>query len=196
MQIGLRSWYIARRLLRAHVFAALSVAPAMAIEQFTITNEPFGQIDEVRGGVFKQAIDDAPHEGAAALNIEVLWSRFGGGYESSVLDFLLTPRPHLGTTIASGKTDEYYWGVTWDAKLIGRFFAETSFGGALHDGPLDTPHEASYGCTVNFRESASLGYALTDEWRLMGTIDHMSNGGLCSPNRGLTNAGIRLGYRW
>ena len=31
---------------------------------------------------------------------------------------------------------------------------------------------------------------------LMATIEHSSNAGLCSENRGLTNAGLRLGYRF
>jgi Lipid A 3-O-deacylase (PagL) len=169
---------------------------ALAIEPFTITDQPFWMIDEVRGGIFKQAIDDAPHEGGPAVNLEVLGGRFAGNYDSDILNFFLSPRPHIGTTIAFGRTDEFYWGVTWDAKLYQRFFFETSFGGALNDGPVDTPHEASYGCTLNFRESASLGFALSPEWRLMGTLDHMSNAGICAPNRGLTNAGVRLGYRW
>ncbi|WP_081449527.1 acyloxyacyl hydrolase [Rhodomicrobium vannielii] len=30
----------------------------------------------------------------------------------------------------------------------------------------------------------------------MATIDHMSNAGLCDTNRGLTNAGVRLGYKF
>lgn len=182
--------------LLAVLIAAFASAPAFAVEPFTITDHPFWDIDEVRAGGFKQAIDNAPHEGGPALNLEVLGGRFDGGYENSILNFLLTPRPHIGTTIAFGKTDEFYAGVTWDAKLISSFFFEATFGGALHDGPLNTPHEASYGCTANFRESASLGYALTDEWRVMGIIDHMSQAGICQPNRGLTNAGMRLGYRF
>jgi hypothetical protein len=28
----------------------------------------------------------------------------------------------------------------------------------------------------------------------MATVEHMSNAGLCSQNRGLTNVGVRLGY--
>ncbi|MGO8954234.1 MAG: acyloxyacyl hydrolase [Rhodomicrobium sp.] len=189
------------RLRTAIAFAAFAmtapgVTPAVALEPYTLTSQPFWTIDEIRAGAFKQAIDDAAHEGTAALNLEVLGGRFGGGYEDSILDFFLTPRPHLGTTLAFGKTDEFYWGLSWDAKLTDRTFFEGSLGGAAHDGPLDTPHEASYGCTVNFRESGSLGFALSSDWRLMATIDHMSNGGLCNPNRGLTNAGVRLGYRW
>jgi lipid A 3-O-deacylase len=175
---------------------SLVATSAYAIEQFEVADHPFWTIDEVRFGGFKQAVDDAPHEGGPALNLEVLGGRFPGGYENSILNFFLTPRPHIGTTIAFGKTDEFYWGATWDAKVIDRTFFEATFGGAVHDGPLDTPHEASYGCVANFRESASLGFALTPEWRLMATVDHMSQAGLCHPNRGLTNAGVRLGFKW
>jgi Lipid A 3-O-deacylase (PagL) len=175
--------------------AWLGVSTASAIEPYTETGRPFWMLDEVRAGVFKQATDDAPHEGTAALNLEILGGRIAQGFEDSTWNFLI-PRPHLGTTLAFGKTDEFYWGLTWDAKLFDRTFFEASFGGAAHDGPLDTLHEASYGCTVNFRESASLGYSLTQNLRVMGVIDHMSNAGICHPNRGLTNAGVRLGYLW
>ena len=89
---------------------------------------------------------------AARSNLEVLGGRFAGGYENSILNFFLTPRPHIGTTVAFGKTDEFYFGVTWDARLIGNTFFETSFGGAAHDGPLHELEIASYGCQVNFRE--------------------------------------------
>jgi Lipid A 3-O-deacylase (PagL) len=190
-----KRWFAVITLAAILKFAA-GFSNAYAIESFTPADRPFWMIDEVRVGVFKQAIDDAPHEGTAALNLEVLGGRFGGGYENAILNFLLTPRPHLGTTIAFGKTDEFYWGVTWDAALFSGFFFEATFGGAAHDGPDHTPHEASYGCDVNFRESASLGFALTPQWHLLSTIDHMSNGGICHPNRGLTNAGARLGYRF
>ncbi len=62
--------------------------------------------------------------------------------------------------------------------------------------PRTTPAKPSYGCQVNFRESASLGYDVNQHWRVLATVDHMSNGNLCEPNHGLTNAGIRLGYRF
>ncbi len=138
------------------VFASIALAPAVSVadglEPFDVANHPFWTVDEVRLGGYKQAIDNAPHEGGPALNLEVLGGRFPGGYENSILDFFLTPRPQLGTTIAFGKTDEFYWGVAWDAKLIDRTFFEASFGGAAHDGPLNAWREASYGCEVNFKE--------------------------------------------
>ena len=169
---------------------------ASALESYETRSTPFWSVDEVRFGVFKQAVDDAPGEGGPALNLEVLFGRLPGHYDNIVLNTFLTPRLHLGTTLAFGKTDEFYWGATWDVKLMGPLFFEATFGGAAHDGPLDEPHHASYGCEVNFRESASLGFALSKDWNLMATVDHMSQAGICQPNRGLTNAGLRLGYKW
>jgi cob(I)alamin adenosyltransferase len=153
-------------------------------------------VDEIRLRAIKHAIHDAPHDGGAALDVEVLFGRLPGNYENSILNYFLTPRLHVGSLVSFGKTDEYYWGATWDLKLFDRVFFESSFGGAAHDGPLDHLGWASYGCRVNFRESASLGYALTREWRVMAEVDHMSNAGLCDSNRGLTNAGLRLGYKF
>ncbi len=200
MQVAGHKWSFAGLKQAAVMALAIGVqagaAFAQMIEPYTVTNHPFWMIDEVRVGVFKQAVDDAPNEGAIALNLEVLGGRLPGGYENGILNLFLTPRPHIGTTIAFGKTDEFYWGLTWDAKITDRIFVEASFGGTVHDGPLNEPNAASYGCRLNFRESASLGFALTPEWRLMATVDHMSQAGLCQPNRGLTNAGVRLGYRW
>jgi lipid A 3-O-deacylase len=31
-------------------------------------------------------------------------------------------------------------------------------------------------------------------WSVMATVEHLSNQGTCSDNRGLTNVGARLGY--
>ena len=192
-----RWWHVsAIAVVTACMAAAPAVSRADIIEPFESAAHPFWTVDEVRAGAFKQAIDDAHGEGTGAMNLEILGGRFPGGYENSILNFFLTPRPHIGTTIAFGKTDEFYFGATWDARLIGNTFLEASFGGAAHDGPLHELEISSYGCQVNFRESASLGLALSPDWRLMGTVDHMSNAGLCGNNRGLTNAGVRLGIKF
>lgn len=180
--------------LAAFAQAGFSAASAETVAPYTLTDQPFWAISEVRVGALDHALEDSAGERAAAVNFEVLGGRFPGGYENSVLNFLLTPRPNIGTTIAFGKTDEFYWGVTWDAGLFERTFLDASFGGAAQNGPVDTPGEPSYGCEVNFRESVSLGYEVAPHWRVLATIDHMSNANLCHPNHGLTNAGIRLGY--
>jgi hypothetical protein len=110
----------------------------------------------------------------------------------------LLPRPDIGGTANfAGKTSEAYAGLAWDYDVTSRIFAEGGLGGSVNDahtGLNVPPGYNAMGCNASFRESASLGYRLTQNWSVMSTIEHMSNAGLCPPNRGLTNFGARIGY--
>jgi lipid A 3-O-deacylase len=156
-------------------------------------------LSELRLGGLAQNIESmaGKHERGADINAEVLFATAFAPTGDAVQDVLFGFRPHIGATYNfSGTTSKLYAGLTWDAPLAHGFFLEGSLGLALHDGSVaDEPGRAQYGCRVNFRESAALGYALDANWRVMAMIDHMSNADLCAQNRGLTNAGVRLGYR-
>lgn len=134
-------------------------------------------------------------EDTPGINIEFLFARYNTPQADPVTTFVLSPRLHLGTTIAPDGISEVYAGFTWEHHLATRVFLEASLGGAVHDGP-NGDNSDSYGCPMLFRESASLGFDITHRVRLLATVDHVSNAGLCSENQGLTNAGVRLGYRW
>jgi hypothetical protein len=95
--------------------------------------------------------------------------------------------------IVNGETSQLYSGFTWNFPLVQRLSLELTFGGSLHNGP-DTGPGSAFGCPLNFRESGSIGYAVTEHWRIYGTVAHMSNAGLCERNSGITSAGMRLGY--
>jgi lipid A 3-O-deacylase len=152
-------------------------------------------LDEVRLGVLAHDIEPNPNESGVDFNIELLFKRPAGTYRSSLANILLRPRFHVGSSInLDGDTNQVYAGLTWDMPLAEKLTLEVSFGGALHDGPTDATGGHSYGCALNFRESISLGYRLNDRWRVYGTVTHMSNGGLCDLNSGLTSAGVRFGY--
>ncbi|WP_293867800.1 acyloxyacyl hydrolase [uncultured Alsobacter sp.] len=149
---------------------------------------------EIRGGVF--AHDPwSPEQGSADLNLEALSPRlFTTGSSWDVL----IPRAHVGGTINfNGKTSHGYAGLTWTYDVTQQIFVEASFGGAVHNGKTDrivpVNHNA-LGCSPLFRESASIGYRFNQAWSVMASVEHLSNAGLCSNNRGLTNAGVRLGY--
>jgi len=160
---------------------------------------PFFALGEFRAGVFAASLEDTPAEGDYAINAELLFGRpFNRAAGDTLRDFFLNPRPHIGFTLSPDDgTNQLYAGFTWELRLTDRVFVEASFGGALHDGPTGSNDPDSYGCALNFRESASIGVDLSERWRVMATIDHMSNAGLCGgQNQGLTNAGVRLGYRW
>jgi len=158
----------------------------------------FAHLDEIRFGVL--AVDLEPGGGtddSAGINAEILLQRFGEPSTYPILDVLFRPRVHVGVTVGfqANSVNQGYAGLTWDYALD-PVFIETSFGGAIHDGATDAANTDSYGCTLEFRESASLGVNVTDHLRLIATVDHISNAGLCDENQGLTNAGVRLGYRW
>jgi hypothetical protein len=107
------------------------------------------------------------------------------------------PRPHVGASVDS-RTNFAYAGLTWSLDLTSRIFVEGSLGGAVHDGsrgPLARPDDrTALGCSPLFRESAAVGVRLSTNWSMVATVEHLSSGNACDPNRGLTNVGARLGY--
>lgn len=152
-------------------------------------------LSELRLGAFAHD-PNSPEKGSVDINGEILFAR--PVLFSDPVTNLLVPRFHLGTTVNTvGRTSHVYAGFTWTVDLTRTIFVEGSLGGAIHNGntgvvvPADT---AALGCTALFRESASIGFRLTEKWSLMGTVEHLSNAGLCNNNRGLTNIGARLGY--
>jgi len=156
----------------------------------------FPSIDEVRFGAMMHNVEPANDEEGVDLNLEVLFRRAAIAYNNAFLDVVLRPRLHLGASInLAGETSQLYAGFTWDVRVAPRLSFEVTFGGAVHDGPTGDGHSDSYGCAANFRESASVGYALDERWTIYGTVAHMSNGNLCDHNSGLTSVGMRLGYK-
>ena len=117
------------------------------------------------------------------------------------LDFL-TPRVYAGTTINfRGFTTLGYAGFAWNLDLTDRIFIDAGVGAAFHDGNtsaarIPNGRLAELGCSPLIHTSSSLGYRLTDNWSVMATIEHVSNGGICGRNQGLTHVGGRIAYRF
>lgn len=133
----------------------------------------------------------SPEKGGANVNAEAVFSVFA---PSDGLYGILIPRVHIGATLSfAGKTSFAYAGFTWTLPLNEAFFLEAAFGGTIHNG-LKNGAEGrnAMGCQWSFHESVSLGYRVTREWSVLGTLEHVSNAGLCTQNRGLTNFGLRL----
>ena len=181
-----RDWTrLAATLAVAAAVLALAAAPVTA----------GGLLHEVRLGVLDNNAEPSGTEDGIDVNFEVLFRRLETRAErSSFVDYLASPRPHLGASLnLDGDTSVVYAGLTWDIPLGDLMALEASFGAAVHDGPLDEAGFTSYGCQMNFRESLGLGVELGGGWRVQALVDHMSNADLCRRNRGLTNAGLRLG---
>jgi hypothetical protein len=182
------------------LFAFATMASPAGAADYTLSQGPLPSQAfqyEIRGGVF--AHDPfSPEKGSADINAEFL-AKLPFATAEGPWSFLV-PRVHVGTTVNTvGRTSHVYAGFTWTYDITRQFFVEASFGGAFHNGYTgDVPryHHNALGCSPLFRESASLGYRLTENWSVMATIEHLSNAGLCTQNRGLTNVGARIGYRF
>jgi hypothetical protein len=184
----------------------LIAAAAMAPAAFGADASPYGGLAapaaplsdwEVRGGLY--AHDPlSPEAGSVDLNGEVVGPKLW--QSSDPLWSLLIPRPDIGTTISlGGKTSNVWGGAAWNFDLTDRIFLSSTFGVGINNGKAGNtvpPGWNAVGCNWWFHESESLGYRLTQNWSVMATIEHSSNAGLCHENRGLTNAGLRLGYRF
>lgn len=134
------------------------------------------------------------------IQFEMLSTRPGWRHDNSLVDFLLRPRLQAGATLnLGGGTSLAFLGLAWDHTFYKSLFIEGSFGGALHDGSrsnVPKPGKRNLGCNPLFRQGLSLGLNVTDHWRVMASVEHFDNFGLCDQNAGLTNIGLRAGYRF
>ncbi len=137
------------------------------------------------------------HGGSANLAGEILFAK--PFTPSDLFTSYFIPRPHVGGSANfDGRTSFAYAGLTWTVDVTPSVFVEGSLGGAVHDGKRNvydsTPDRQALGCSPLFRESGSVGVRLSANWNLLATVEHLSNAGSCSENRGLTNIGARVGY--
>ena len=140
----------------------------------------------------------SPEGGSGDLNVELHLPKFyhiSNGFWDQFI-----PRPAVGITANFvGKTSVIYGGAAWNFDITQRVFLGAEFGPSVNNGKtgdvVPDGHNA-VGCNVMFHESATAGYRLTPEWSVMATVEHPSNASLCDRNRGLTNYGLRLGYRF
>lgn len=117
------------------------------------------------------------------------------------LHALATPRIHLGGMVNfdDDGTDYVYSGLTWQFGLTDVVFLEAGFGLGLNNGSeRTTATRAGLGSKVTFRESIALGFNLTDAATLVFQLEHLSHAELFDDNfnRGLSNASVRLGFKF
>jgi hypothetical protein len=156
-----------------------------------------GILSEFRFGLSAQDPWGAEGNGGSAnLTGEILFAR--PFTPSDLFTSYFIPRPHIGGSVNfNGRTSFAYAGLTWTVDVTPSVFVEGSLGGAVHDGKKDVydlSNRQALGCSPLFRESGSVGVRLSANWNLLATVEHLSNAGACSENRGLTNIAARVGY--
>jgi lipid A 3-O-deacylase len=170
-----------------------------------------GWVDELKLGVldhdvgfFGPSVENGVDVNAEVRFHDIDW--FTSKDNAVWLNDLLSPRPDVGASInTSGNTDFYYAGLVWTfdfAKDVFQeqdgFYTDLGFGGAIQDGDLNNapPGEKALGSRALFHLSAELGYRFNQQISVSAYFEHFSNGDLASPNPGMNNAGVRLGYRF
>jgi lipid A 3-O-deacylase len=111
-----------------------------------------------------------------------------------------SPRPHLGGSVnTAGATSYAYAGLTWTLTPGGGpVFFGLGLGGAVHDGLLnkDIPDRKELGSRALFHESLEAGWRFGGGVSISLFLDHMSNADLARHNAGLTNLGVRTGFKF
>jgi lipid A 3-O-deacylase len=181
-------------------FSADFKQQAAYAEPLAPVTQPNSFLSELRFGLSAEDPWGAEgRNGSANLTGEILFAK--PFTASDLFTSYFIPRPHVGGSINfNGSTSFAYAGLTWTIDITPSVFVEGSLGGAIHNGDkhsdlafISGNHQA-LGCSPLFRESGSVGVRLSANWSVMATVEHLSNAGLCSQNRGLTNVGARVGY--
>lgn len=182
--------------LAAAGFAALVAAPAAAagLDQIWIGGLAHDVVHQ--GGDMESGTQDVSLE---------LDSR-----RPSILRPLGAPRVGLALAANSaGHSSLASLSLVWDRRLAGRLYGTFDFGLGVTNGLVgpragaqgvsDFQHRLLLGSHVLFREAVGLEWRLSPRWSLGAEFIHASNGDLLGShhyNRGINDAGLRLGYRF
>jgi hypothetical protein len=166
-----------------------------------ISSSAFAQerlFDEVRIGVSGSIQSASTFEKGAFPSATVFFDPFDQRHAESFMDHMLRPRVHVGAIVSTaGEASQVFAGFTWTAPITDRIFVDLGFGGAFNNGNLDKPNDGpKVGCHALFHESLGLGYNITNNWRVLATVEHSSNANLCDYNAGLSYAGVAVGYKF
>jgi hypothetical protein len=192
--------------LCGHCLGLLSIicvtisGPVRAADAFQAADS-FRDRFEVRFGVGLHGVGSV-ESGTVSLNPEIVFPqiRFSDWPTDPRWAFII-PRLHVGGMAnLSGRTSYGYMGALWTLNAE-RIFIEAFLGGAVHNGSLignAVANQAALGCRLLFHAGGSVGYRITQNWSVMFTFDHVSNGNAaldgCPRNQGLNEYLLRVGY--
>ena len=159
-----------------------------------------GLFDEFRLGA-SAGLDEAPGGSGVANDATVLLDPLVLRFESAFATDLLSPRPLLGVNLSpEGGANQLFAGFAWDVQITELFFVEASFAGGVNGGsqlPVeDEDADRVLRCSVHLRQSAGIGMKFGDHLRLVTSVDHSSDAGLCGDSIGVTRAGAAVGYKF
>ncbi len=199
-------WGRVFRILSAVVLAGnFSLALAQELDVPAFSEAP-PVVSEVRLGIFAHKVTHGflpfdPNRWIGLgriedLNVELLFT----SPDNEFFRWMGSPRPTLGATLNfNGLESMAHLALTWQVPVFDTpFFIEGTLGAAVHNGALSGARLplTNFGCRAGFYEAASFGMNVGDNATVMITYEHTSNLGLCLPNDGLSNLGVRMGYKF
>ena len=167
-----------------------------------VSAQNFG-LYELRGGLLAHSADEPAPNGFVYnfsrledVSIDALFY----SPDIDAFKWIGSPKINLGGNLnIAGRESHAHLGLTWQIPIFDSpFFIEGTFGGAVHNGALTTatPPARALGSQFLFYEEIGIGAVLPDNWTVLATAEHASNANLASPNRGLTNMGLKFGKRF
>ncbi len=192
------------RRLRAGLVLALAGLGGAAQAQSVIQSSD-DIIDEVRIGLHAHAASDYfwPYHVGEWDMTEIGDVSFDVLFTSPRIDvfrWIGAPRPEIGVTAnLMGDESLLHAGLTWQLPIFDTgLYLEGSLGGAIHTGYLtDAPRDGrNLGCRVNFYERFGAGINVTENLTATLTYEHTSNWEMCEDNDGLSNIGLRVGWKF
>jgi len=186
----------------------------LAVFAFLLTNVAFSNVaqaqnigvSEIRAGIFAHKVTGGflPFDPdrwiglgqVEDINLEILFS----SPDDEFFRWMGSPRPRLGASFnIKGVESMVNLGLTWQVGVFDTpLFVEGTLGAALHNGALSgvSAPLSNFGCPVGFYSAASVGVNVGEKVTILLTYEHISNLRLCSPNEGLSNLGVRFGYKF
>ena len=155
-----------------------------------------GHIHDVHYAMLPFLVNEWEYDNIGDVSFDVLFRT----PDLDAFRWIGSPRPEIGATISlNGYESLAHLGLTWQLPVFDTpLYLEGTFGAAINSGYL---HNApvgysSFGCRVNFYERFGVGAHVSDNVTATLTYEHTSNAGLCGDNAGLSNVGLRLGWKF
>lgn len=188
------------------VVALMGLGGTPALAQDLLDPHPLaGVVDELRIGLHAHDV----HHAALPFRVDE-WQfnqiediSFDVLFTSPDLDafrWIGAPRPEIGATVnLDGQDSLVHANLTWQLPVFDTpFYLEAGLGAAIHNGALSgaAPGRKNFGCRVNFYERWGVGAHVNENVTATLSYEHTSNNNYCAQNDGLSNFGLRLGWKF
>lgn len=162
----------------------------ISIVLFSILQNAYAK--EIKFGLMQHDFDTKfghRHEKGQNIIVEYLFDK---------MQNYLRAFPHIGASINNrGFTSNIYTGLTWQFDIKDVLVVEATLGASINNAErLETKKKRALGSKLLFRESFSVGYLINKTHSVSIMIDHISSADIRKPNPGLTDIGLKYGFRF